>query len=39
MPGDGSHLICKKHLEETYYCSIQKEWVCLTCEFENNHKS
>lgn len=35
MASDGSHLICKKHLRETDYCSIDKEWICIDCVLED----
>ncbi len=34
MSFDGSHVICKKHLTEKRYCSIDMEWVCTQCELE-----
>ena len=34
MSIDGSHIICKKHLEETRYCCIEMKWVCTKCELE-----
>ena len=36
MPHNGSHLICEKHLEETDYCFIEKDWVCISCQLEES---
>jgi len=36
MSNDGSHLICKEHEKEKYYCTVEKEWKCLSCESEEN---
>lgn len=35
MSEDGSHLICKKHLRESYYSPVAKKWLCIECELEN----
>ncbi len=34
MSFDGSHLICKKCLEETVYSTIEKEWICIKCKLK-----
>lgn len=34
MSIDGSHLICKKCLEETVYSDIDMKWICTKCELE-----
>ena len=34
MSNEGLHLICEKHEKETRYCSIDKKWICITCEIE-----
>ena len=36
MSFNGSHLICEKCLEKTVYCKVEKEWVCVKCELEED---
>jgi len=35
MSIDGAHYICKKHKHKKNYSDIEKNWICLCCDFEN----
>ena len=32
MSNDGTHLICKEHEQEKYYCPVEMAWTCIECE-------